>query len=223
MILAVLLLIGVSSTLFAPAPEPGLVQRASATVAETSQTQDQTNPSTQANTPPAQQTTPQASAKPHSGGKRSRKKKSASSGCDPSSASSTDPNSNVRSAADASGATGSAKNSTASATPKQCPPAKIIVRQGGTTEPSIQLAGAPTADEAARKKNTINQMLDVTDQNLKKAAGLQLTSTQQDTVTQAKQFLEQSRAAITDGDLERARTLAWKAQVLSEDLVNPEK
>ena len=114
-------------------------------------------------------------------------------------------------------------NPTVSATPRNCPPPKIIVRQGGTTEPSIQLAGGPTADEAARKKNAINQMLEMTDQNLKKAAGQQLTSAQQDTVTQAKQFLEQSRAAVTDGDLERARTLAWKAQVLSEDLVNPEK
>jgi hypothetical protein len=85
------------------------------------------------------------------------------------------------------------------------------------------LAGGPTADEAARKKNAISQMLEVTDQNLKKAAGRELTSAQKDTVTQAKQFLDQSKTAITDGDLERARTLAWKAQVLSEDLVNPEK
>ena len=115
------------------------------------------------------------------------------------------------------------KNSTTAATPKNCPPPRIIVRQGGTSEPSIQLAGGPTADEAARKRDAINQMLGVTDQNLRKAAGRQLTDTQQATVTQAKQFMEQSKQAITDGDLERARTLAWKAQVLSEDLVTPEK
>lgn len=221
MTLAVLLLIGVSS-LLGPEPQPGPAPQAAATDSvATSQTQDQAKPSTPTTMQPGQPSTPQASAKPHPRAKRTRKKKSANSACDPSSASSANPN--APNAADASGGTGSAKNSTVSATPRNCPPPKIIVRQGGTTEPSIQLAGGPTADEAARKKNAINQMLEVTDQNLKKATGRQLTSAQQDTVTQAKQFLEQSRAAVTDGDLERARTLAWKAQVLSEDLVNPEK
>lgn len=221
MTLAVLLLIGVSS-LLGPEPQPGPAPQAAATNSlATSQTQDQAKPSTPTTMQPGPPSTPQASAKPHPRAKRTRKKKSANSVCDPSSASSANPN--TPAAADASGGTGSAKNSTVSATPRNCPPPKIIVRQGGTTEPSIQLAGGPTADEAARKKNAINQMLEVTDQNLKKATGRQLTSAQQDTVTQAKQFLEQSRAAVTDGDLERARTLAWKAQVLSEDLVNPEK
>lgn len=221
MTLAVLLLIGVSS-LLGPEPQPGPAPQAAATNSvATSQTQDRAKPSTPTTMQPGQPSTPQASAKPHPRAKRTRKKKSANPVCDPSSASSANPN--TPNAADASGGTGSAKNSTVSATPGNCPPPKIIVRQGGTTEPSIQLAGGPTADEAARKKGAINQMLEVTDQNLKKAAARQLTSTQQDTVTQAKQFLEQSRAAVTDGDLERARTLAWKAQVLSEDLVNPAK
>jgi hypothetical protein len=35
--------------------------------------------------------------------------------------------------------------------------------------------------------------------------------------------MEQSKAAMSQGDLERARTLAWKAQLLSDDLVKPEK
>lgn len=58
---------------------------------------------------------------------------------------------------------------------------------------------------------------------MKKASERQLTSIQQETVTQTKQFMEQAKQAMADGDLERARTLAWKAEVLSEDLVNPEK
>ena len=33
--------------------------------------------------------------------------------------------------------------------------------------------------------------------------------------------MEQSKAAVGGGDLERARTLAWKAQLLSEELVKP--
>ena len=64
-------------------------------------------------------------------------------------------------------------------------------------------------------------MLGATETNLKQIAGRQLTSSQQDMVTQIKQFMEQSKAAAADGDLDRARTLAWKAQVLSQELVKP--
>jgi hypothetical protein len=62
-------------------------------------------------------------------------------------------------------------------------------------------------------------MLGTTDANLKQIAGRQLSATQQDMVNQIRQFVGQSKAAVVDGDLERARTLAWKAQVLSEELV----
>jgi hypothetical protein len=97
------------------------------------------------------------------------------------------------------------------------------VRRGGTDEPAIQLAGGPTADQAADKRSAVNQLLEVTDENLKKTAAMQLSSAQQDTITQTRQFVEQSKTAMANGDFERARTLAWKAQLLSEDLVNPEK
>jgi hypothetical protein len=52
---------------------------------------------------------------------------------------------------------------------------------------------------------------------------MQLSATQQDTVSQTRQFMEQSKTAMAAGDFERARTLAWKAQLLSEDLAKPEK
>jgi hypothetical protein len=58
---------------------------------------------------------------------------------------------------------------------------------------------------------------------LKKIAGTQLTANQQDMVNQIHQFMDQSKSAVTAGDLERARTLAWKAQLLSEELVSPQK
>jgi hypothetical protein len=62
-------------------------------------------------------------------------------------------------------------------------------------------------------------MLGTTDANLKQIAGRQLSATQQAMVNQIRQFMDQSKAAVVDGELERARTLAWKAQVLSEELV----
>jgi hypothetical protein len=103
-----------------------------------------------------------------------------------------------------------------------CPPAKIVVRQGGTTDSSIQLAGG-SRNQSSQAGATANPMLDATEANLKKLEGRQLTSTEQDMVTQIRQFIEQSKTAVTAGDVERARTLAWKAQTLSEDLVKPEK
>ncbi len=109
---------------------------------------------------------------------------------------------------------------TTSQTPKNCPPGKIIVRHGGTAEPSIQLAGG---DQAAQKRNETNQMLGSTDANLKKISAIQLSADQQDTVSQIQQFVVESKAALAAGDLERGHTLAWKAQLLSEDLVNPQK
>ena len=66
-------------------------------------------------------------------------------------------------------------------------------------------------------------MLQSAEENLKKITGQQLSSNQRDMVTQVRQFMDQSKNASASGDLERARTLAWKAQLLSEELVNPQK
>jgi hypothetical protein len=117
--------------------------------------------------------------------------------------------------------TGAQQSGTQTST--NCPPPKIVVQQGGIKEQSIQLAGGPNPDQSTQKRDAVNQLLEATDHNLKKTAGLQLSSEQQDTVSQARQFVEQSKTALAAGDLERARTLAWKAQVLSEDLVKPQK
>lgn len=97
------------------------------------------------------------------------------------------------------------------------------MRQGGTSEPSIQLAGGAVGDQAAQQRQTAKQYLGATEANLKKIAGQHLTTAQQDMVNQIHQFMTQSKTAVAAGDLERGRTLAWKAQLLSEELVNPQK
>ena len=101
-----------------------------------------------------------------------------------------------------------------------CPPPKVIVQQGGTSDSSIQLAGGAAGTKSPQRDNA-NQMLAATEANLKKISGQQLNANQQDMVTQIRQFMQQSKAAVADGDLERARTLAWKAQLLSDELVKP--
>jgi hypothetical protein len=119
-------------------------------------------------------------------------------------------------------ATGQTASGSTATPSTNCPPPKVIVRQGGTSEPSIQLAGGAPAGQTSNR-DTANQMLDTTEANLKKISGKQLSANEQDLVNQTRQFMQQSKAAVEAGDLERARTLAWKAQVLSEELVKPEK
>jgi hypothetical protein len=106
---------------------------------------------------------------------------------------------------------------------KPCPPAKVVVRQGGITEQSIQLAGGTGGNDASHKRDAAKGMLAATEENLKKMDGQQLTTAQQDSASQIRQFVKQSKSAMAAGDLERAQTLAWKAKLLSDDLVSPGK
>lgn len=114
-------------------------------------------------------------------------------------------------------------NATARTASTNCPPKKIIVRQGGTSEPSIQLEPSATGNQASQQKDSTNQILGTTEQNLKKLEGRRLSTDQENMVSQARQFMDQAKSAMNSGDLDRARTLAWKAQLLSEDLVKPEQ
>jgi hypothetical protein len=199
-----------------------------------------TTPSPATNTPPATKPSPgpKPSGQSASGhgqttaARRPRRKKGANANCAPApaaaagSASSTDPPAPgaTVSPAPASTPPGSApaSDSAAAGAPTNCPPSKIIVRQGGTSEPSIRLAGATRGDQADLRRHTA-RLLGATDENLKKIAGRQLSQDQQNMVAQIHQFTDQSKAAATAGDLERADTLALKAQLLSEELVKPQK
>jgi hypothetical protein len=102
-----------------------------------------------------------------------------------------------------------------------CPPPKKVVRQGGVPDPHIQLAGGPGGKQASQEQAEANRRVAATEENLKELAGRELTSNQKDVVSQIQQFVEQSKAAATAGDLDRALTLAKKAQLLSEELAKP--
>jgi hypothetical protein len=116
----------------------------------------------------------------------------------------------------------SAKASTkAGAAPlKPCPPPKKVVRNGGSEEPTIQLMGGTPAEQASRQRST-DELTAATEENMKKIEGRELSPTQQEVVTQIKQFMEQSKTAVASGDPERGHDLAMKARLLSDELVKP--
>jgi hypothetical protein len=110
--------------------------------------------------------------------------------------------------------------STSAAQLPPCPPPKKVIRNGGSTEPSIQLSGGTVGEQASQQRST-EELTAASQENLKKIAGLQLTASQQETVSQIKQFMQQSKMAVAAGDAERGHNLAMKARLLSDELLKP--
>jgi hypothetical protein len=110
--------------------------------------------------------------------------------------------------------------SAATKPPANCPPQKTVVRNGGTSEPELQLTQGGGATQAQQRSIT-DQLLGSTEENLKKISGHELTASQQDMVSQIRQYMAQSKEAVSAGDTERSRMLAQKAQLLSDELVKP--
>lgn len=104
---------------------------------------------------------------------------------------------------------------------KPCPPPKKVVRNGGSTEPIVELSGG-TADQKAFQQSSTAELTSATEENLKKMTVRTLDAGQKEMVSQIKLFLDQSKAAVAAGDLERGRNLAMKARLLSDELVKPE-
>jgi uncharacterized FlaG/YvyC family protein len=77
-----------------------------------------------------------------------------------------------------------------------------------------------TAEQVVHQRST-DQLTVATEENLRKIAGRQLNPSQQEMVSQIKQFMEQSKTAVAAGDLERGHNLALKAHLLSDELVKP--
>jgi hypothetical protein len=109
----------------------------------------------------------------------------------------------------------------ASATEKPCPPPRKVVKNGGSDEPTIELKGNTTAEQASQERSTTDQLTAATQDNLKKISERPLTASQQETVSQVKEFLEKSKKAVAAGDLQLGNDLATKAHLLSDELTKP--
>jgi hypothetical protein len=227
MTLAFILLYGLLGTrpavsLGASTPPQSTTQTAPEAAPSGGPQQDQkTGTAPAAESKPAARATTKPSTTPSA--KRAHKKRAAIPDCEAASADSAEKSSPGARSASPAAAGDSAQAAKSGGPAKNCPPPKIVVRQGGAAEPSIQLAGGPATGQASEQKNAAIQLLGTTEENLKKISGRQLSADQQETVTQIHQFMQQSKAAVANGDSERARNLAWKAELLSEDLVNPQK
>jgi len=99
-------------------------------------------------------------------------------------------------------------------------PTKTVVRNGSTTDPIVAISPEDDSQNAQQISDT-NRLLANTDGNLKQVATRQLTTEQQDTVSQIKVYMEQARRAAKNGEVQRAYNLANKADMLSADLLRP--
>ena len=112
-----------------------------------------------------------------------------------------------------------AKKKSAAKTRQTPGPSKVVISNGGTSDPQVQLSPSVSKQQAnAALKNT-NQLLDATDANLKKLSGRQLSSAQQDMVKQIRSYMLQARTAVAGGDVQQATNLATKARMLSDEMV----
>jgi hypothetical protein len=81
------------------------------------------------------------------------------------------------------------------------------------------LAPGLSKEQEFHQRETTSQLLATTDANLKKIAGRQLAPAQQGVLDQIHSYVRQAKTASDSGDLGRAHTLAFKAHLLSDELV----
>jgi len=84
--------------------------------------------------------------------------------------------------------------------------------------PAPSLEPELTPQEVAAARQQFNESTAIAQRNLAAAKGRSLNPTQADLTSKVVAFLQESKQAVSEGDWTRARNLAKKAQVLSEEL-----
>jgi len=108
--------------------------------------------------------------------------------------------------------------------PDQKPAAKadapdtVVVSNGGTGDPKVQLSPELTKQQATNQRKNVDQLLASTEGNLKALSERRLNSDQQDMVRQIRMYVEQAKQAAASSDLQRAHNLALKASLLADEL-----
>ena len=96
---------------------------------------------------------------------------------------------------------------------------KVVIRQGGASDPVAQIVPGITQEEASHQRENAEQLLVSTESNLKQLAGRTLNLNRQEMIVQTRQYVDGARLALKESDTQRAHTLALKAYWLSDDLV----
>lgn len=110
------------------------------------------------------------------------------------------------------------KKRTGAQTGPQSNSGKVVVRNGGAKDNSVQLSPEMSQEQALHSRENTAQLLSTTDQNLQAIDGHQLSAAQQSMLDQIRAYVRQSKTASASGDLARAHTLAYKAHLLSDEL-----
>lgn len=115
------------------------------------------------------------------------------------------------------------------------PPGPVSLGRFAPARPQVAAAPAPehdlaekptepllvpqlTAEEAADSRRQTTESLDRAERNLETLRGRPLTPAQMDLASKVRSFAAEARSAAGQNDWLRARALARKAQVLSEEL-----
>jgi hypothetical protein len=110
------------------------------------------------------------------------------------------------------------------ATPRANPPrphvASLPAGAGGNT-PGDVLVLAPqlSAEETASAQRETNQDISVAEKNLASVQNRKMSPAQTDLASKVRGFVADAKDAARTGDWDRARSLARKAQILSQDLI----
>jgi hypothetical protein len=100
-------------------------------------------------------------------------------------------------------------------------PSRTVVEQGGARPATgPQLSASLPHDTAIHQRLNTAQLLEATEYNLKTVSRA-LTADEQAMVQHIRSYMQQSREATKDGDVERAYNLAMKAHLLSDELIKP--
>jgi hypothetical protein len=97
------------------------------------------------------------------------------------------------------------------------PPKKTVVENNPTQNQSAQLTASVTHDEALHQKLDTTQLIS-TAENTLRGINRQLSNDEQAMVQHIRSFIKQSQNATSEGDLERAYNLAFKAHQLADEL-----
>lgn len=104
------------------------------------------------------------------------------------------------------------------ATPPVAPHATAPQPAPNTTP--VQIVPGMPRDQELHARGDAEQLLRATEQNLA-SIKRQLSADEQEIVQHVRVYMQQSRAATGNGDTTMARNLAFKAHLLSDDLVRP--